>query len=136
MDCKSPALTVLERARERPRDNSLNSGTYIHPYTLYLHTHIRQLLESERQSFTREIEGLQRAHCEEVERVRGEEGGRWREELNRQKEEWERVCEQRDMQHRGEVKLVREEGEREMRERLDREQEKHHSQMSKRRATK
>ena len=64
--------------------------------------------------------------------MRGEEGGRWREELNRQKEEWERACEQREMQHRGEVKLVREEGEREMRERLDREQEKHHSQMSKR----
>ena len=94
-------------------------------------SYLSVLLEEERQTFAGQIEAVERAHGEEVERVRREERERGRGEVQRIREEWERECEQREIRHSEEVRAVREEGEKEKREALNEEQENHHKLMGK-----
>ena len=88
-------------------------------------------MESERWACAGRIEGMERALREEVERVRVEERGRGREEIQQLGEEWCRENELKEVKHGEELRLVREEGEREKMEAVTREQATHRDQLSK-----
>ena len=93
------------------------------------HWPYREVLEGEKRSGAGRIEDLERAHREEVERVRGEEREKGREERDQVRKECHREAQQREMEFLNEVRLVREEGERKKKEAVREKQETHREEM-------